>query len=493
MATTQASRGGRFAASGKSGHKKRTGAGLQLLLSFLLLADLFLLYTFAMQLTHQQKVVEFSSTLNAVLVAVFAVGAVVLGAAVILKGAWKRAICLLLVFAALYLVAAFSDIPVVKKYREMWISTAMNTMRHQGLATYYFPASKVKEVTDREAAARSSQVGDNTIDDFGRDADDKSGWTDPPGETVTDESGGIVVQELSEEQKAFYRLFYELDRDSTDAWFKAHPEVLSEGYENILVNETSLEREGTTIRTKLGEKVLAIDAKSQILILEVDADGSRGVLAIAKDPSMLRLCAASSLPYYGQTVGKIAKSNDGVLAMTGSGFIDEGGVGNGGELAGFARCSGKDYEPQDDEHSYKNKWGYKRLELHEDNWLYLRDAFTDCSDNCTDAMEFQPGLLINGKKLDPLGWTGIQPRACIGQSSRGEILMLCVEGRRLASPGCSVVVCADILLQHDGINAINCDGGTTAIMWYRGEPIMRCSNSSTPQGRYLPNAWVIVP
>ena len=192
-------------------------------------------------------------------------------------------------------------------------------------------------------------------------------------------------------------------------------------------------------------------------------------------------------------MGKIAKSNDGVLAMTGSGFIDEGGVGNGGELAGFARCSGKDYEPQDDEHSYKNKWGYKRLELHEDNWLYLRDAFTDCSDNCTDAMEFQPGLLINGKKLDPLGWTGIQPRACIGQSSRGEILMLCVEGRRLASPGCSVVVCADILLQHDGINAINCDGGTTAIMWYRGEPIMRCSNSSTPQGRYLPNAWVIVP
>ena len=40
--------------------------------------------------------------------------------------------------------------------------------------------------------------------------------------------------------------------------------------------------------------------------------------------------------------------------------------------------------------------------------------------------------------------------------------------------------------------AMNCDGGTTAILWYRGEPIIRCSNTRTPEGRYLPNAWVYV-
>ena len=47
-----------------------------------------------------------------------------------------------------------------------------------------------------------------------------------------------------------------------------------------------------------------------------------------------------------------------------------------------------------------------------------------------------------------------------------------------------------MLLQHDGLTALNCDGGTTAIMWYRGEPVMRCSNTAIPNGRYLPNAWV---
>jgi exopolysaccharide biosynthesis protein len=69
--------------------------------------------------------------------------------------------------------------------------------------------------------------------------------------------------------------------------------------------------------------------------------------------------------------------------------------------------------------------------------------------------------------------------------------MLCVEGRRSDSLGCSLEVCRDILLRHNAITAMNCDGGTTAILWYRGNPIIRCSNSAIPNGRYLPNAWVI--
>ena len=486
MATMQAD-AGRYATPGKSRRRKQAmGTGTQLLLSFLLIADLFLLYTAIMQLTHTQKVMELSTGTTYAALAVLGVGAVILGAAVILSGAWKRALCMLLVFLILYLIIVFSNVPFIKKYRDIWISTAMNTMRHQGLATYYFPASVVDELTGREAEARNKQVGDNTINIPDYDAGEKPWMTDPAqgeGLAAPDEA----IEELPEDQKYFYRLFYELDYESASAYFAAHPDVTANGYAHIMINESRIGGDGTSIRTKLGEKVLAIDTENQILILEVDADGARGVMAIAKDPTMLHLCPATTLPAYGQVVGKIAKNNNGILAMTGSGFIDEGGSGNGGQIAGFARCGGKDYGKH-------YGWGYKRLELHDNDWFYLRDAFTDCSDSATDAMEFQPGLLINGERLDPLGWTGLQPRACIGQSSRGEILMLCVEGRGAGgSWGCSVVVCADILLQHDGINAINCDGGTTAIMWYRGEPIMRCSNSAIPQGRYLPNAWVIIP
>ncbi len=360
--------------------------------------------------------------------------------------------------------------------------TAAGTEATQKPATE--PVTQSTEATEAtmpsEGAACENQVGDNTIDNFDHDADDRSKWNDPVwGSANLDEA-------LNPAQVEFYNLFYELDVDSAEAWFKEHPDSLKDGYDHIQINESSLNADGTTIRTVQGEKVLAIDTDNQILIVEVDCDGSRGVLAIGKRPSRLGLYPSAKLPGCGQVIGEIAEQNGGVLALTGSGFYDEGGVGNGGLIAGWAMCSnGKTYG----EHF---GGGYKRLELHENGWFYINDAFSPVGEGTTDAMEFTPGLIINGNRLDPGIWTSQNPRACIGQSSRGEILMLSVEGRTVASPGCSVSVCADVLLAHDCITALNCDGGTTAILWYRGEPITRCSNAATPQGRYLPNAWVYV-
>ena len=473
--------GGRFADSKKKLQQNQTGAGVQRLLSLCLLGDLFLLYTVIMQLTHQQKAFEASTTVNLALLVLFAVGAVALCYGVIRTQAWKRTLCLFLIFTILYLIFAFSQLPLVKKYREIWISTAWSTMRHQGLATYYLPASIVKEVTEREQQGRDNQVGNNT-GDLTVAEEDRAGWLNDPnlGKGLAEQDDDF--ESLSEEQKRFYGLFYELDRASAEDWFKSHPDALSKGYDHILINESRIGGSGTSIRTKLGEKVLAIDVDNQILLLEVDCDGSRGVLAIAKDNSRLHL-RPSSRKNHGETAGTIAQHSGGILAMTGSGFEDVGGVGDGSQLVGWAMCDG-------DTSGKHAGYGYKRLELHEDNWFYIRDAFDSVGKDTTDAMEFTPALIINGKKLDPGIWTSQNPRACIGQSERGEILMLCVEGRSLSSPGCSVEICADVLLQHDGMTAMNCDGGTTAIMWYHGAPVMRCSNSAIPQGRYLPNAWV---
>ena len=483
-------KGGAFSAATRS-TRKHTGAGLQILFSLLLLADLFLLYTIIMQMTHLQKAFEASDTVNLVLLIALAVGAVALIYAVIRTGAWKRALCILLIFAVLYLAAVFSEIPIIKEYREIWITTAMSTMRHQGLATYYFPSNIVEQRMEQLHEALDSQIGENTPEGtFEAVQDNHEDWL-PEIETDTRWAPAPeVVVELTPEQKDFYLLFYELDVESTEAWLKTHPDALSNGYEHLLINETAIGGSGTTIRTKLGEKVLAIDADNQILILEVDCGGSRGVLAVAKLPSRLHLRASVNLPYHGDTVGTIAKKYHGVLAMTGSSFIDENaegeaGKGNGGLVCGFAMCDGVKYEGD------PFPWGYKRLELHDDGRFYIKDTFNAVGSGTTDAMEFSPAMVINGKKQDVGYWIDKNPRACIGQSSRGEILMLGVEGRGAGgSLGCSVAVCADVLLTHDCDTALNCDGGTTAMVWYRGEPIMRCSNSAIPNGRRLPNAWV---
>ena len=105
-------KGGTFAASSRSS-RKQAGAGLQILFSLLLLADLVLLYTIIMQMTHLQKAFEASDTVNLILLIALAVGAVALIYAVIRSGAWKRALCILLIFTVVYLAAVFSDIPVI--------------------------------------------------------------------------------------------------------------------------------------------------------------------------------------------------------------------------------------------------------------------------------------------------------------------------------------------------------------------------------------------
>ena len=40
------------------------------------------------------------------------------------------------------------------------------------------------------------------------------------------------------------------------------------------------------------------------------------------------------------------------------------------------------------------------------------------------------------------------------------------------------------------MQAMNLDGGTSAIMWYDGEYVIQCSNEALPEGRTLPNAFV---
>ena len=139
-------------------------------------------------------------------------------------------------------------------------------------------------------------------------------------------------------------------------------------------------------------------------------------------------------------------------------------------------------------------YAYKRIELHEDNLFYIKDALSPVSEDCTDAAEFTPALIVDGKKIMDDYWTGEQPRACIGQSENYEILMLVIEGRYPLEGilGTSVNNCSEILLQHKCMQAINLDGGSSAMLWFDGEYVTQSSSSPLRYtgGRPLPNAWV---
>ena len=390
------------------------------------------------------------------------------------RGRGRRALIavsiVLAVLAALYCLFAFSDIPFIAKWRTIYIQTAMDTMNHQWLATAFLPQSVIDEAMAAREDAMEEQTQHNSSDD----------WADRPDATPAP-SGGETGESLSEE--GFYELFWELDRDSMEDYLSEHPEALEDGWENLYINEAGLDDDGTSIQTTMGEQVLAIDVPNQILLVRVSGTGYRGVLAVAKDSSRLSVQNSAYLGDTGQTAGQIAEANGGVLAMTGSAFIDEDGVGNGGTLNGYAMSDGVG---QGDHLG----WSYKRIELREDNYFYIVDASSPVDPDTTDAVEFTPAIIVDGERLNTWGWDSLNPRAVIGQSDKGGILMLVIEGRLLDSLGVSVDECGAILERHNCMQAMNLDGGTSAILWYDGECVTRCSNTALPEGRTLPNAFV---
>lgn len=375
----------------------------------------------------------------------------------------------LVVLEALYCTAVFSDIPFVEKYRKLWIQTAMSTGSHQWLATAFIPGNVVDEVMWEVSLAKQSQIGVTT--NWG------DGTTAEPEETA-------AVKDGPEEQ--FYELYWEIDPRTMDDYLEDHPETLDKGWDQIYINEAGLDDEGTSIKTIEGDQVLAIDVPNQTLVLRVSGSGYQGAMVIAKDPAKLSIHPSQYLGAAGENAGVIGERHNGIVAMTASGFIDPDGNGNGGTLAGYTMMNGE-------ERGDHYVWGYKRLEIREDDRFYIMDADGTTVDPSTrDAVEFTPALIVDGEILvdENADWNGLNPRACIGQNDRGEILMLAIEGRQTHSLGTGVAECAKILARYNCMQAMNLDGGTSAILWYDGEYIIRCSNQAIPEGRLLPNAFV---
>ena len=408
----------------------------------------------------------------------------------------------ILCLEALYFFCVYTNNSFVKKWRTIYINTAMDTMRHQWLATYFIPKDVIDEVRYEYGLVRAATVGKESNANWGK--------TDSPAEpdssangsgnvthiapnvtheSDTKEDDTLTPEELEKQaQDAFYTVFWELDRTSMEAYLAEHPDTLANGWDHIYINEAGFDDEGTSIQSIFGEQVLAIDAKDGVLLLRISGKGYRGVLAVGKDPSLLSIEMASTLGTAGQLSGTIAEAHNGVLAMNANGFLDPNGAGNGGLLAGYTMSNGTAYG------DHFSAYAYKRIELHEDNLFYIKDALSPVSEDCTDAAEFTPALIVDGKKIMDDYWTGEQPRACIGQSENYEILMLVIEGRYPLEGilGTSVNNCSEILLQHKCMQAINLDGGSSAMLWFDGEYVTQSSSSPLRYtgGRPLPNAWV---
>ena len=362
-------------------------------------------------------------------------------------------LALLLLIECTYCVAVFTDwCPPLTSLRNMYIETALSTLSHRWLATALIPGDIVQEVWEGLEDSRNAQLGQNS-----------AGWE-------TEETTG---------KRGFYELFPELEESAVRAWAPISGEEL----EKLYVNHSGLDEVGLDLYTRQGDQVLAIDAKNGILAVRIREELFRGVLILAKYPDRLSCAAAENWGIEGQTAGQIAAAHGALVAMTASGFRDSEKEGTA--QTGAAMCGGVPYG----EHL---KPGYKRIELRGDDRLYVVDAPDEFHPDCTDASEWSPALIVDGQTVVTKEdhYNARNPRCCLGQGADGTVLMLCVEGRYLDSLGATAPECAEVLARYGAYQAMNLDGGTSAILWYDGRYITRCSDPDRPEGRPLPNCWI---
>ena len=176
-------------------------------------------------------------------------------------------ICLTVVYPfLLYTPNAF-----VTRWREWYIETAMGTMTHQWLATWFIPGDIIEEVMVKRYLLNQRQQGA------------ESAWADSTEEEET--------VPLTEEEQ-FYQTFSELDRDSFEQFLRDNPEYIANGYDHIdidLIGDAEDKNYNTGIKTTQGDTVLAINAEHGILIAEIVGEDSLGMeyagkIALCKKP-----------------------------------------------------------------------------------------------------------------------------------------------------------------------------------------------------------------
>ncbi len=381
-------------------------------------------------------------------------------------------IIILLGLTVFYPFVVYTSNPFVSELRTLWISTAMETMTHQWLATAFFPADMVSEVVGARQALFESQKDIQSI--WGQD-----------GQTATDK----IDTNLSPEDQ-FYALFEEIDRASCEAFFAENPRYIENGYDKINMDWCE-KGEDTGIVTKQGDKVVAINTEKSLMIVRLEREGLlgteyNGYLAVVKDPSRVELGLCRGMgKREGQRIADLADYNEAILGINASGFIDNGEVAEGGTPYGYVKHDGELIQG-----AFGH--GYKIIGFDDQHRFLIGDTTT--AEQMVDAVEFGPALIVNGQKIEELGSVeSLQPRTAIGQTEDLTVLMLVINGRgQGSSMGCRGVDLRDILWDYGAVQACNLDGGSSSVMYYQGRVISSPTTSTNnPEGRRLPNSFIV--
>lgn len=366
--------------------------------------------------------------------------------------------------ATLYLTAAFSTIPFIEKWRTLYIETAMSTHSHQWLAEWFLPQSQIDKVVMNKENDLALQDGLS------------SSWDEIL------HNGNVGSENYEDDPSLFFERYWELGSASFRAYLTDRPYLIENGLENLLIEDLNNE---LGLKTVKGDPLLVVDVPNNLLIVGVGGEGYVGKMAIVKNPAQVDVEKSKHFGNYGELAESFGERCDALLVINASGFKDPEGHGGGGDIKGCLVLDGEEIgKPKG------GKW--KMFGVKHDDRLYISNYEDEDITEYRWAVEFFPALIVDGElSISGSFGMGIQPRTTIGQTKDGDFLLLIIDGRQVGySLGCTVADCADIMLRYGAYQGANMDGGSSSVMWYKGEQITK-SSSKAGNGRYMPDALIV--
>lgn len=363
-----------------------------------------------------------------------------------------------------YLLATFTECPVLSDARTLWIETAMTTGDHQWLAKI-FPQSVIdkvmsKQVNEVEGVAGISSDAADGIPTFG-----------PLNELY-------ILKTEPNIYSLSAKFFDSLESKRTE---QERIEAIKEYWEGDPLGQEDAAKSGLD---KTGRQVIVNDIEQGIMISLVQTATYTGRVVQIEDPSRVFVGTTDQKGVQGKLICDYLADENAILGINASGFSDFNGNGLGGEIIGATLSKGE-------------LWGdlmYSSMTIGftEDDKLIAGTINNWDEYALRDAIQFGPVLIKDGQILTEgsSGW-GLQPRTVIAQRNDGAVLFMVVDGRKPGySIGATMGDCASVLLEYGAITAAACDGGSSSVLAYNGEII---NDPSTPMetGRYLPNAFLV--
>ena len=206
-----------------------------------------------------------------------------------------------------------------------------------------------------------------------------------------------------------------------------------------------------------------------IEIFDVEGATYNGWMMVVQDPSRVvtGVCRENFNSKPGLELYEIAERYGAVAAINGGGFSDSGGVGNGGMPTGLVIAGGEVLNKSGGSSDHNVVVGFNQ-----DNVMIIGEMTSKqaLDKGIRDALAFGPALVVNGEAARVKGSSsGLNPRTAIGQRADGAVLMLVIDGRQASSLGATYADLISVMLEYGAVNAINLDGGSSSLMYYRGE------------------------